>query len=65
MPETLAQRPEGFKDQLHQRLLPGLLRETLKIRIEEYESLAYHATRNAMHFALHYGQIDYVKDVVG
>jgi len=31
---------------------------------EEYESLAYHATRNAMHFALHYGQIDYVKDIV-
>jgi hypothetical protein len=32
---------------------------------EEYESLAYHATRNAMHFALHYGQADYVKDIVG
>lgn len=31
---------------------------------EEYDSLAYHATRNAMHFALHYGQIDYVKDIV-
>ncbi|MBN1309844.1 MAG: DinB family protein [Anaerolineae bacterium] len=30
---------------------------------EEYESLAYHATRNAMHFALHYGQADYVKDI--
>jgi uncharacterized damage-inducible protein DinB len=26
---------------------------------EEYESLAYHAIRNAMHFALHYGQADY------
>ncbi|MBN1311692.1 MAG: DinB family protein [Anaerolineae bacterium] len=29
---------------------------------EEYESLAYHATRNAMHFALHYGQVDYAKN---
>ncbi|MBN1428206.1 MAG: DUF1572 family protein [Anaerolineae bacterium] len=32
---------------------------------EEYESLAYHATRNAMHFALHYGQVDYVKGIIG
>ncbi len=28
------------RNSCHQRLLPGLLRETLKIRIEEYESLA-------------------------
>ncbi len=31
---------------------------------EEYQSLAYHATRLAMHFALHYGQADYAKNCV-